>query len=359
MARYARRATRTARRWSDRTAQDAFRAKLVTVLNAPASRRDSTAGIDRDTLAVGPPLYGSHHSGEQTVKPESGGWITTLNLEVRRRVAAALGTRYVQVEQEFLMARAWEQVGAIREANRLLAAAELATAAAIASRTKNINPLNATDLILTSGADGGAHRHAQGVPAKGWRRTPDAGTGAARDEELPKGMPTTAYARLTRRGGALGRRIKRAVGSPTMGVSLIEFRVAPLRRMANADAGEPGARADRSAGAAISPHGRCRGQPGLSVALRWRRPAAGTDHEAPQFNVPMAEEMLARWPEWAIPGISGLPDDSVIVARDEPRIRRRTPGRAQSRIQPRTVVARVPHRSARHRVCPVLADGGQ
>src|SRR5262249_46736855 len=123
--------------WSNRTAQDAFHKKLVTVLNAPESRRDSTAEVDRDTLAVGPPLHGSHHSGEQTVKPESGGWIPTLNLEVRRRVAAALGTRYVQVEQEFLMARAWEQVGAIREANRLLAAAELATTAANATRTKN------------------------------------------------------------------------------------------------------------------------------------------------------------------------------------------------------------------------------
>ena len=118
------------------------------------STRRPPAGIrlpthDRDTLAVGPPLYGSHHSGEQTVTPESGGWITTLNLEVRRRVAAALGARYVQVEQEFLMARAWEQVGAIREANRVLAAAELATVAANASRTKNIDPLSAADLILT------------------------------------------------------------------------------------------------------------------------------------------------------------------------------------------------------------------
>ena len=57
--------------WSDQTAQDTFRAKLVKLLNTPESRRDSPADHDRDTLAVGPPLYGSHHSGEQTVMPDA------------------------------------------------------------------------------------------------------------------------------------------------------------------------------------------------------------------------------------------------------------------------------------------------
>jgi hypothetical protein len=38
----------------------------------------------------------------------------------------------------------------------------------------------------------------------------------------------------------------------------------------------------------------------------------------PQFNVPIAEEILARWPEWAIPGITGLPDNSVMVVETNP-----------------------------------------
>ena len=315
--------------WSNRAAQDAFRAKLVTALNAPASRRDSTANPDRDTLAVGPPLYGSHHSGEQTVKPASGGWITTLNLEVRRRVAAALGTRYVQVEQEFLMARAWEQVGAIREANLLLAAAELATVAANASRTKNINPLNAADLILTM-----APMAARIDMPKEFRTPTDGSSGdelptlaqvLRGTKEIPKGMPTTAYARLTRRGGAVGRRIKRAVGSPTMGVSLIESELpAPPDGMPSLIGGEPPTLVNQV---------RARTAP---LALQFRRMAnvvANPDFLArsvvdarplapimkhPRFNVPIAEEILARWPEWAIPGITGLPENSVMVVETNP-----------------------------------------
>jgi hypothetical protein len=38
----------------------------------------------------------------------------------------------------------------------------------------------------------------------------------------------------------------------------------------------------------------------------------------PQFNVPIAEEILARWPEWAIPGITGLPENSVMVLETNP-----------------------------------------
>ena len=38
----------------------------------------------------------------------------------------------------------------------------------------------------------------------------------------------------------------------------------------------------------------------------------------PQFTVPMAEELLARWPEWALPGIGGLPPDTVTLLETNP-----------------------------------------
>jgi hypothetical protein len=316
--------------WSDRTAQDKFRAKLVTVLNTPTSRRDSPAGDQRGTLAVGPPIYGSHHSGEQTVEPESGGWITTLNLEVRRRVAAALGARYVQVEQEFLMARAWEQVGAIREANRLLAAAELATVAANASRSKNINPLKAADFILTMAPMAARIDVPKGFqaltdPAPDGDDQPATLAQVLRRSRVPQGMPTTAYARLTRRGGALSRRIKRATGSPTADVSKIETGLPqPRPGMPSLAGGEPPTLVNLV---------RARTTP---LALQFRRMAdviANEDFLArsvgeerplaplmkhPQFKVPIAEEILARWPEWAIPGITGLPEESVMVVETNP-----------------------------------------
>ena len=143
--------------WSDPGAQDRFRALLRTRLDAPAGRRtapdvppeENAPPADDEVPAVGPPLYGSHHTGQQTVPEAPESWPATLNLEVRRRVAASLGARYVQLEQEFLMARAWEQVGAVREANRLLAVAELAAVTAERALDKHVLPLPVADLVAT------------------------------------------------------------------------------------------------------------------------------------------------------------------------------------------------------------------
>jgi hypothetical protein len=313
--------------WSDQAAQEAFRKKLTKILNAPSSRRNA-ANKDRDTLAVGPPLYGSHHSGEQTVTPEDGGWITSLNLEVRRRVAAALGARYVQVEQEFLMARAWEQVGAIRAANRALAAAELATFAANASRAKNIDPLKPVDLILTMAPM--ARRLAM---PRGFRAAHPAGADdepptlaqVLRAADVPKAMATTAYSRLTRQGGAVGRRIKRATGKASTGVSPIESRLPdPPASMPMLAGGEPPTLINLV---------RARTIPLNLQFLRMQDTISSPDMKArsvgdkrplgpimkhPQFSVPIAEEILSRWPEWAIPGIAGMPDDSVVIVETNP-----------------------------------------
>jgi hypothetical protein len=38
----------------------------------------------------------------------------------------------------------------------------------------------------------------------------------------------------------------------------------------------------------------------------------------PKFTVPIAEEVLARWPEWALPGIGGLPPDTVTLLETNP-----------------------------------------
>lgn len=315
--------------WSDRAAQDRFRAKIVRILNAPAARRERPADFDRDAVAVGPPLYGRHHSGEQTVTPDGGGWLTSLNLEARRRVAAALGARYVQVEQEFLMARAWEQVGAIRAANRALAAAELATVAANASRAKNIDPLKPADLMLTMAPM--ARRIAMPRefeaqrPGLGGDDQPPTLAQVLRAADVPTGMVTTAYARLTRRGGAVGRRIKRVAGHASTGVSPIEALLP-----------DPPAEMPALAGGArptLVNQVRARTAP---LELQFRRMVdviASPDLQArsvdeprplapimkhPQFNVPIAEEILARWPEWAIPGVANLPDDSVMMVETNP-----------------------------------------
>lgn len=318
--------------WSDRTAQDRFRALARQRLDAPARDRDDQPAprppgpdpvdpaLDPDSSAIGPPLYGSHHTGQQTVPEDPNSWLTTLNLEVRRRVAAALGARYVQLEQEFLMARAWEQVGQIRQANRLLAATELAAAAAEQAQRKHIGPLDTADLITTMAPVSTRMRLAEAVVAPTTLAT------ALSASPLLTGATSTAFARLTRRGGALARRVGRVSGDgtePGAGSVIVQ----ELHHMIT-DGDHPGPDPDRLPGelrAEVSP------LPLQLLRMADRIPteswARRTPDDArplrpimahPTFTVPIAEELLARWPEWALPGIGALPADSVTPLETNP-----------------------------------------
>ncbi|MGL5892571.1 MAG: hypothetical protein ACRC3B_21950, partial [Bacteroidia bacterium] len=80
---------------------------------------------------IAPPLYGRWHSLRRTVDTfYTTYWTNELNLDPRNRVAAALGGDYVRKNQEWLMQKAWEQVGDVIAAN---------------------NRINWTQLIMESG----------------------------------------------------------------------------------------------------------------------------------------------------------------------------------------------------------------
>jgi hypothetical protein len=316
--------------WSDAVQQATFRQRMTDELNAPIARHEpGAAEPDRDTLAVGPPLYGSHHSGQQTVSATGDGWQDTLNLEVRRRVAAALGARYVQLEQEFLMARAWEQIGAIREANRRLATAELAALAANATQAKNIAPQPPDMLVATLAPIIDRVQLPRGFRAAADRSLVDDGRAHATLGEVlsaarvPDGMVSTAFTRVARPGGALSRRMARL--SATAEQTSMLTSALPTTAVAS-----PGLAADHTTMseklcATIAP-----------LPLQWRRlvteigsaelSSRSPDDERPlrkimahpHFDVPIAQEILSKWPEWAIPGITELPDESVVVMETNP-----------------------------------------
>src|SRR5262249_48699045 len=96
----------------------------------PAAQANAATGLpgiagDIDPVVV-PPLYGRWHAQtprlltrpDGTPAPNSTNWVHELNLDPRHRVAAGLGTRVVQAKQEDLMAAAWQQGGAVLEANQ-------------------------------------------------------------------------------------------------------------------------------------------------------------------------------------------------------------------------------------------------
>jgi hypothetical protein len=115
---------------------------------------------------------------------------------VPNRVAAGLGATYVRTHQEDLMAKAWEQVGAIREANRLRATVELTTAVAERVHDRHVANLTPGELVALA------------APAQPKARTSDATTLSLelRMSLLPNGLASSAFARRVRPGGKLARR---------------------------------------------------------------------------------------------------------------------------------------------------------
>lgn len=316
--------------WTDPAAQERYRNLLAQRLNAPAGLREPApepagepdgAAEDRRAAAVGPPLYGSHHTGEQTVPAAPDSWMATLNLEVRRRVAAALGARYVQLEQEFLMARAWEQAGEIRQANRLLATGELAAAAAERAKEKHLGPLGLADLVTLLAPVG------ERVTVSAVRPDADATTLAtmlASADEVPTGAASTSFSRLTRANGALSRRAHRGTDGESAPAEPVL--VQSLRTM--------GATVDEAPGSPGLPTElRDRLSPTRLQVLRmadrvpgdfWAQRTEDASRPLrpimthPRFTVPIATELLSRWPEWALPGIESLPPDSVTLVETNP-----------------------------------------
>jgi hypothetical protein len=193
-----------------------FETRLTTLLNFPADLQPANAAADPTLSAVAPPIYGGRHAGAIRV-PVAAGWLRTLNLDPRRRIAAAYGTRFVQENQEFLMAQAWNQLGAVQEANRLQALAELACEVGDRMHQRHIAPLGSsqmaaiaaparTRILLTPAADPAFALHAA-IAA------PPAPAGSALTlhamiaaSPAPAGSATVAFSRFARPQGPLGKR---------------------------------------------------------------------------------------------------------------------------------------------------------
>lgn len=70
----------------------------------------SASGVGVQLL---PPIYGQHYKGGATTIPTGAqGWLAQLNTDPRRRIAAGLAAWAITVEQEDLVDRAWQQLGA-------------------------------------------------------------------------------------------------------------------------------------------------------------------------------------------------------------------------------------------------------
>jgi hypothetical protein len=118
--------------WPDE-ARAPFQTALATILNTPWEILVNVV-LDKDPI-VAPPVYGCWQAGvhEVVVPPAPVPkslpfWLDELNLDPRTRVAAGMGTRVIQDQQEALMASAWQQLGDIQKINQRMRQAQLSRA---------------------------------------------------------------------------------------------------------------------------------------------------------------------------------------------------------------------------------------
>jgi hypothetical protein len=160
-----------------------------------AALERALTGAPPDVLA--PPVYGQLQAGTSAL-PLAGGqpaWLREVNLDPRLRVAAAAGTRVVQERQEELMARAWEQAGAINDANALLRRSQLARELGTVVMERHLAPLRAPELLAMTQP---AHAQIQLTSA-----TVD---GELRASRVPEAVVSGAMRRLASPQGLIARR---------------------------------------------------------------------------------------------------------------------------------------------------------
>ncbi|MFE5655661.1 hypothetical protein ACFQ9H_05685 [Streptomyces sp. NPDC056517] len=155
---------------------------------------DGTGDEDPDVL---PPLYGGFHALRKGAVPASSGWLDTLNLDPRWRVAAGLGARAVQADQEPLMASAWRQLADVRAANRLLDLARFARLVGGRLHLRHVRPLSADEVLRL--ATPLQSRLALTADTTLWS--------SIRASLLPNAMGTVEFHRAVRPMGVLSRRV--------------------------------------------------------------------------------------------------------------------------------------------------------
>lgn len=156
-----------------------------------------TAPSGRQYPVIDLPLYGGKHVGA-TNAATAPPWVHELNTDPRHRVAAALGARIVRANQEALMTAAWEQVGDIEAANRLLRLARLAREASKRIVARHIEPL---DDVRRLGVLAPAFAR---LALDGPQRTV---AGLIADSRVPALSLGASYTALLRPGGRIARKL--------------------------------------------------------------------------------------------------------------------------------------------------------
>jgi hypothetical protein len=198
---------------------EAMQDRLRALLNTPESVEAVT-----DYGAVGPPLYGQYHAGVPYLEPESvdteeyyyPAWCTTLNTDPRHRIAAGYGAAVIRENQERFVKEAWEQFGDLDGLNEHLHRAQLAE--------EMLGQRHQTLQTYSTGALAGITSPLHGTLEndEGRGRTV---RGTAAGTDLPDGLASSSFRRLTRPNGPLARQQGRSLDPESFALRLETGRV--------------------------------------------------------------------------------------------------------------------------------------
>jgi hypothetical protein len=318
-------------------------------LETPA--RDPAQAYDplQHDPVVAPPVYGARPAGVRTMGRGAGNppWLLEANLDPACRVVAGLGAEVVRRNQEILMAEAWEQAAAVREANAVLNRTRLALEVGKRLHRK-VEALDGGRWLQWSR---GAHARLKGAGL------PTTLQGIVR-QALPRGVVSAAFRRRFRPGTSFSpaqpapgpARAGSLVG--TLTVAYLEERPAMLAyarcttppgvvKRSDDPEGSPGGPRGATSPAGLSrPAAKDRQaavrsaialsrklmDPGRLLRARVRhiiRTAKPLGREAvpaalrvePDLRHPLYEELVRLDPELLMPGVGSLPRDTVALAR--------------------------------------------
>jgi hypothetical protein len=141
------------------------------------------------------PLYAGTAIARTRVEAAAPQWFRDLNLEPKHRVVAGLGTRVVQMDQEALMASAWNQVSGVEAANRALRWAQFARYVGASLHRRHLAVLDpGAQLAITERV----HARVLDAPHVTIHARVEASS-------LPRPVTSAAFRRLTRARGPVAR----------------------------------------------------------------------------------------------------------------------------------------------------------
>jgi hypothetical protein len=175
---------------------------------------------------VAPPLYGQVYADRKRLPSsldpstpwspptEDRKWFWQINIDPRRRVASGLGTLVIQANEQQLMASAWEQVEAIRRANREIRYAQLSMEISASSYNRNLLPQKPEAFIYLTTPSHNRVVTTLSSPSqstKGFAMAPKSTVGSAlRRSAISKGALDVQWRRMASPLGVEGRRQGRA-----------------------------------------------------------------------------------------------------------------------------------------------------